>query len=141
MQKQMTWKKRFLGFGILTGSMALVCAQQTARPVPPTRDPHTPGYVNAKELPDGTVPPADSDGDFLMGPTHTPAPEMTASHGRIVIISFMSLEDRKVKEKFRSLAREDRATFLTKHPVRPAEQEIRENPASRSAKLRAVEMR
>ena len=64
--KQMTWKTRFLGFGILTGSIALVCAQQTARPVPPTRDPHTPGYVNAKELPDGTVPPADSDGDFLM---------------------------------------------------------------------------
>ncbi len=69
------------------------------------------------------------------------APEITASQGRIVIISFMSLEDRKVKEKFRSLAREDRAAILTKHPIRPTEQEIRENPASRSAKLRAVEMK
>jgi 16S rRNA (cytosine1402-N4)-methyltransferase len=69
------------------------------------------------------------------------APEIVAGHGRIVIISFMSLEDRKVKEKFRGLARDDRATILTKHPIRPAEAEVRENPASRSAKLRAVEMR
>jgi hypothetical protein len=95
-QKQMTWKTRFLGLGILTGSMALGWAgqtaalpqaQQTARPVPPTRDPHTPGYVSAKELPDGTLPPADADGDFIIGPTHTPAPEMTAqelTHGAVV---------------------------------------------------------
>jgi len=46
-----------------------------ARPTPPTRDPHTPGYVNATELPDGAVPPADKDGNFIIGPTHTPAPE------------------------------------------------------------------
>src|SRR5581483_12017714 len=42
------------------------------------------------------------------------APQLTASGGRIVIISFMSLEDRKVKEKFRSLGRENRAVILTK---------------------------
>ena len=41
-----------------------------ARPTPPTRDPHTPGYVTAKELPDGAVPPADADGNFIIGPTH-----------------------------------------------------------------------
>jgi 16S rRNA (cytosine1402-N4)-methyltransferase len=69
------------------------------------------------------------------------APRMTASGGRIVIISFMSLEDRKVKEKLRSLGRENRATILTKHPIRPAEDEIRNNAASRSAKLRALEMK
>jgi 16S rRNA (cytosine1402-N4)-methyltransferase len=68
------------------------------------------------------------------------APHLVSSGGRIVIISFMSLEDRKVKEKFRSLKLEDRATILTKHPIRPAESEIRDNPAARSAKLRAVEM-
>jgi iron(III)-enterobactin esterase len=50
-----------------------------ARPTPPTRDPHTPGYVDAKELPDGTVPPADKDGNFIIGPTHTPAPEAVAN--------------------------------------------------------------
>jgi 16S rRNA (cytosine1402-N4)-methyltransferase len=69
------------------------------------------------------------------------APQLTASGGRIVIISFMSLEDRKVKEIFRSLGRENRATLLTKHPIRPAEDEIRNNAASRSAKLRAIEMK
>ena len=69
------------------------------------------------------------------------APGVVSSRGRIVIISFMSLEDRKVKERFRSLAREDRATILTKHPIRPSEDEIRVNPAARSAKLRAVEMK
>ncbi len=47
----------------------------------PTRDPHTPGYVTAKELPDGTNPPADADGNFIIGPTHPPAPEMTPQPG------------------------------------------------------------
>ncbi len=69
------------------------------------------------------------------------APQLVAPGGRIVIISFMSLEDRKVKVAFRSLAREQRATILTKHPIRPAEAEVRGNAASRSAKLRAVELR
>lgn len=69
------------------------------------------------------------------------APTLVRSGGRITIISFMSLEDRKVKEKFRSLGRDGRATILTKHPVQPSEDEIRANPPSRSAKLRAVEMK
>src|SRR6267378_4296121 len=51
------------------------------RPVPPTRDPSTPGYVQAKELPDGAVPTADADGNFVIGPTHNPAPEMTVQEG------------------------------------------------------------
>ena len=68
------------------------------------------------------------------------APGLTAAGGRIVIISFMSLEDRKVKERFRNWGREGRAEVLTKHPVTPSETEVHENPASRSAKLRAVAM-
>ena len=52
------------------------------RPTPPTRDPHTPGFVAAKELPDGDVPPADADGNFIIGPTHKPAPEMTVQDRR-----------------------------------------------------------
>ncbi len=48
------------------------------RPVPPTRDPNTPGYVKATELPDGTVPSPTADGNFILGPTHSPAPEVTA---------------------------------------------------------------
>jgi 16S rRNA (cytosine1402-N4)-methyltransferase len=68
------------------------------------------------------------------------APELVRSKGRVVVISFMSLEDRKVKVKFRNLQQEGRATTLTKRPLRPTEAEIRTNPPSRSAKLRALEM-
>ncbi|HWF10002.1 MAG TPA: 16S rRNA (cytosine(1402)-N(4))-methyltransferase RsmH [Bryobacteraceae bacterium] len=68
------------------------------------------------------------------------APLMMKPRGRIVIISFMSLEDRKVKESFRELQRNGRASILTKKPLVPSEKEVRENPPSRSAKLRAVEV-
>jgi 16S rRNA (cytosine1402-N4)-methyltransferase len=68
------------------------------------------------------------------------APGMVKPGGRIVIISFMSLEDRKVKECFRELARSGRALILTKKPLTPGEQELRDNPPSRSAKFRAAEI-
>ncbi|MGD0199767.1 MAG: 16S rRNA (cytosine(1402)-N(4))-methyltransferase RsmH [Bryobacteraceae bacterium] len=68
------------------------------------------------------------------------APGLVASGGRIVTITFMSLEDRQVKEAFRRLAGEKRARILTKHVLRPGQEEIRANAASRSAKLRAVEI-
>jgi len=50
-------------------------------PSPPVRDPHTAGYVAAKNLPDGANAPATVDGNFILGPTHNPAPEMTAHDG------------------------------------------------------------
>lgn len=68
-------------------------------------------------------------------------PGLLRSGGRMVVISFMSSDDRKVKERFRSLAREGQAVVLTKHPVPPSEDEIQRNPPSRSAKLRALEMK
>jgi enterochelin esterase-like enzyme len=46
------------------------------RPPMPTRDPHTPGYVKAPELADGTIPAPNQNGNFIIGPTHTPAPEL-----------------------------------------------------------------
>ena len=67
-------------------------------------------------------------------------PELIGTGGRMVVISFMSFDDRKVKERFKSLGREGRARILTKHPLEPGEEEIARNPASRSAKLRALEM-
>ena len=67
------------------------------------------------------------------------APERLKSGGRLVILTFMSTEDRKVKRAFQGLARAGKAKILTKHVVRPTEEEVRENPASRSAKLRALE--
>lgn len=69
------------------------------------------------------------------------APDLVKSGGRIVLLSFMSLEDRKVKYGFQALARAGRASILTKHVIRPSSEEIRNNPPSRSAKLRALEMK
>ena len=68
------------------------------------------------------------------------APTLVRPGGRIVIITFMSLEDRKVKQSFQELARRSRARILTRHVVRPSEDEVNRNPPSRSAKLRAVEI-
>src|SRR5579871_2146331 len=56
-------------------------AARPKRPPAPTRDPHTPGYVEAKELPDGANAPAKADGNFILGPPHDPAPEMTVQDG------------------------------------------------------------
>ena len=94
-------------------------ASHTERPTPPTRDPHTPGYVTAKELPDGSVPRANMDGNFIIGPTHNPALEVSA-HGDLVngtVIEFtMSSLDSKV---YPGIAREP-ATFGTADPSDPA---------------------
>src|SRR3954453_11350798 len=67
-------------------------------------------------------------------------PRLLQSGGRMVVISFMSIDDRKVKERFRDLAKSGAATLLTKHPLQPGDEEIAHNPASRSAKLRGLEM-
>ncbi|MBV9813048.1 MAG: esterase family protein, partial [Acetobacteraceae bacterium] len=48
---------------------------------PPTRDPHNPNYVPATELPDGTIPLPTQNGNFIIGPTHTAAPETVAQAG------------------------------------------------------------
>jgi len=56
-------------------------AARPTRPTPPARDPNTPGYVTAQELPDGANPPPDADGNFILGPTHQRAPAMTAQEG------------------------------------------------------------
>jgi 16S rRNA (cytosine1402-N4)-methyltransferase len=59
--------------------------------------------------------------------------------GRMVVLSFHSLEDRIVKRYFRDLRQHDQATVLTKKPLLPSETEIEQNPRAASAKLRAIE--
>jgi len=67
------------------------------------------------------------------------APRLVEDGGRIAIIAFHSLEDREVKHKFAQLARSGQGRLTVKKPVVPSEEEIRSNPASRSAKLRVIE--
>ena len=94
-------------------------AQKAERAAPPTRDPHSVGYVAAKELPDGEVPPANADGNFIIGPTHTPAPELPAPdatlQGRVIEFT-MDSADSKV---YPGIAREP-GTFGTPDPTDPA---------------------
>ena len=61
-----------------------------------------------------------------------------APRGRLAVIAFHSLEDREVKQAFRSLAAAG-FRLLTRKPVRPGEDEVRRNARSRSARLRAIE--
>jgi len=65
--------------------------------------------------------------------------DVMAPGARLVILSFHSLEDRPVKQALVSFKQEGRARILTKHVVRASDEEIRQNPRSRSAKLRAAE--
>ena len=60
------------------------------RTASPTRDPKNPNYPGATELSDGALPPAGAEGNFIIGPTHAPAPETTAKEGvpKGTILSF-----------------------------------------------------
>jgi enterochelin esterase-like enzyme len=99
-------------------------AQHPPRPPMPTRDPHSPGFVTATELPDETVPSPHADGNFILGPTHNPAPEIAAAlqgsdenpaNGTVVEFT-MNSSDSKI---YSGIAR-DPNTFGTPDPSDPA---------------------
>jgi len=107
--------------------------QQTAtapanRPAAPTRDPHTAGYVAAKELPDGAVPQTSEEGNFIIGPTHNPAPEMTVQesvpHGTVYNFTMNSTDSKM----YPGIAREP-GTFATADPNDPAKVTVNSHPA------------
>jgi len=67
-------------------------------------------------------------------------PRVVKPGGRVVVLTYHSLEDRKVKHAMKEMAQKGIAQVLTRHVVRPAKDEVLRNPPSRSAKLRAIEM-
>jgi len=82
------------------------------------------------------------------------APDLLVSKGRLCVLSFHSLEDRMVKQKFKALSRgcdcppdlpvcacgkQPQARILTKKVLRPTKEEIVRNPMARSTRLRALE--
>ncbi|HEX4796298.1 MAG TPA: alpha/beta hydrolase-fold protein [Humisphaera sp.] len=98
-------------------------AGRAGRGGPPARDPHTPGYVTATDLPDGTVPSPDKDGNYIIGPTHPKAPEMNVNadvpRGTVTNLTMMS-EDSKI---YPGIAR-DNGTFGTPDPAIPAKLDV-----------------
>src|ERR1035441_7883495 len=119
-----------LAFLISLSAMAQspAAAPRPARPTPPTRDPNTPGYVTAKDLPDGANAPAKQDGNFILGPTHSPAPEMTAQEGvpQGTVSTFtMEAADSKI---YPGIAREPN-TFGRADPANPTRMVVNSPPA------------
>ncbi len=106
--------------GLLAGAcLAMSQAPPTVRPTPPTRDPHTPRYVAATELPDGINPPTNAGGNFIIGPTHQSAAEMSVHEGvpQGTVYEFtMDSADSKI---YPGIAR-DAQTFGTPDPSDPA---------------------
>jgi enterochelin esterase-like enzyme len=107
--------------GVPAGSAppAQQAAPAAARPTPPVRDPKAPGFVSATSLPDGVPAPADADGNFIIGPTHPAATEVTANPSvpQGTLYNFtMSSADSKM---YPGIAR-DTGTFGTPDPADPA---------------------
>jgi enterochelin esterase-like enzyme len=94
-------------------------AGHPARPPMPVRDPHAPGFVQGKDLSDGALPPANSDGDFILGPTHAPARESeiheSVPQGRVIEFTMSSADSRL----YPGIAREP-WTYGTPDPENPA---------------------
>jgi hypothetical protein len=107
---------RTIAFGMLFHMIASV---KPAIAQTPTRDPHTPGYVSATELTDGTNPSPDSNGNFIIGPTHDPAPESTVQANIPQGTIYHFIMDSRDSKTYPGIAREPN-TFGTVDPANPA---------------------
>jgi 16S rRNA (cytosine1402-N4)-methyltransferase len=74
-----------------------------------------------------------------LGALLSAAPKFLQTGGRLAVIAFQSMEDRAVKQAFRSAEQAGILTILTKKPITPTDEEIAANPRSRSAKLRVAQ--
>ena len=107
------------GLVVLLAAAAIRGDAAPGRPTPPTREPNEPGYVEAKELPDGAVPPVDVDGNFVIGPTHERAPEMVMEEGVPQGEVFEFTMESTASKIYPGIARE-KDTFGTPDPADPA---------------------
>lgn len=117
------------GFNIYTPEQDVALGENTAAQIEKqtpklkhaetVRNSNAPGFVRAKELPDGSVPPPNIDGNFIIGPTHRPAPEMLVHEGvpqgRIFEFTMSSADS-----KFYPGIARDPGTFGTPDPQKPA---------------------
>jgi len=94
------------------------------RPPPPTRDPQTPGFVKAKTLPDGEVPPADAYGNFVIGPTYKRAPEAGSSDLAVVEGAVHEFKMESTDSKIYPGIRREQGTFGTPDPKNPAKLDV-----------------
>ena len=109
----------FLSGNILLAQTTNTKQTTPARMPPPMRDPHTPGYVTATELPDGNLPSPDSNGNFIIGPTHDPAPEAMVQENVPQGTVYQFTMESKDSKIYPGIAREP-GTFGTIDPENPA---------------------
>jgi enterochelin esterase-like enzyme len=121
--------------------LGVASAQEIAKPVAavpvkkvpfPVRDPHTAGYVEAKELPDGENAPVGEDGNFILGPTHVAAQEMKEDALRGTVYTFtMSSAESKI---YPGIAREQ-GTSVQPDPSDPLKPTVVSHPAAYTRKV------
>ena len=104
---------------LLTALVTINAAQAPAQVYPPTRDPHSPDYVPATELPDDTLPAPTAEGNYILGPTHMPARE-SAAHPGIPQGTLTDIVMSSADSKYYSGIAREPGTFGTPDPANPA---------------------
>jgi iron(III)-enterobactin esterase len=121
-------------FAVCISSLFLSQAQTPSTPAKPvqvtapTRDPHTAGYIKAKELADGMLPSPKRNGNFIIGPTHTADKDTTAKEGvpKGQIVEFMM--DSGDSKIYPGIAREPGPLAID--PANPAKLLVKSHPAA-----------
>ncbi len=116
------------------GAQTPAAPARPPRPPAPTRDPNTPGYVTAKDLPDGANPSAREDGNFILGPTHSSAPEMAVQEGVPQGTVYEFTMESAASTIYPGFAREAN-TFARPDPDNPTKLVVSSHPAPYTRKL------